>query len=68
MAFVRSAYMILSPEQSFSFVANDPNRVAGLWSGGDTPSSWKAVRTSRDLLKRSGAVFWGREVLRSLAW
>ena len=67
MAFVRSACMILSSEQSFSFVASDPNRVAGLWSGGDTPS-WKAVQTSRDLLRRSGAVSWGGEVLRSLAW
>ena len=37
--------------------------VAGLWSGEDTPSSWKADRTPKDLLRRSGTRILGVEKL-----
>src|SRR6185436_9241482 len=42
--------------------------VAGLWSGEDTPSSWKADRTPRTCSGEVVLVSWGREARRSLAW
>jgi len=55
VTLIRFGLTVSLPNGVFSLVANDPSRVAGLWSGEDTPSSWKAVRTLKDLLRRSGA-------------